>query len=71
MKLIRALLSGLVAFLTVVVLVLGGTYLKCLAASVAYDFLTVLPIAIKVGAFPGGAIFFLSLIGAPRRFSPK
>lgn len=71
MKLLYAVLSGLAAFLTVVVLVVAGTYLKCLAASVTYDISVVLPIAIKVGAFPGGAIFVLSLIGAPRRFPPK
>lgn len=71
MKFIRAALSGLAAFLTVVILVIAGTYLRCLAEGITYSFSVIAPIAIKGGAIPGGAIFILSLIGTPRRFPPK
>jgi hypothetical protein len=68
MKLMRAVLSGLVAFLVVAALVIAGTYLRCLVEGITYNFSIVAGIAIKGGAVPGGAIFLLSLIGAPRRY---
>jgi len=71
MKIIRAVLSGLLAFLVVVVLVIAGSYLKCLAQGIVYNLSLATPLAIKAGVIPGGAIFLLSLIGAPRRFPPN
>lgn len=71
MKLIRAALSGLAAFLLVVTLVIAVTYLRCLVEGITYNFSVIAPIAMKGAAVPGGAIFILSLIGAPRRFPPN
>jgi hypothetical protein len=70
MKVLFAAFSGLAAFVAVVIMVIAITYLRCLAAGISYNFSIVVPIAIKGGVVPGGAIFILTLIGAPRPRSP-
>ena len=71
MKFIRAVFSGLITFLVVVIMVISGSYLRCLAEGVVYNFLGAAPLALKAGVVPGAAIFLLSLIGSPRRFPPN
>jgi peptidoglycan/LPS O-acetylase OafA/YrhL len=70
MRFLQALISALVAFLLVVVLAIASSYLRCLIAGIAYNFSVAIPIATRVGAFTGGAIFILTLIGPRRRRPP-
>lgn len=70
MIVLRAALSGLIAFTTVVILVVVGSYLRCLAEGIPYNFFIAISIAMKSGTAPGIAIFILTLIGAPRRRPP-
>lgn len=70
MKVLRAVLSGLVAFSAVVVMIMAGSYLRCLAEGITYNLSIAYSIAVKTGLVPGGVIFILSLIGAPRRGPP-
>lgn len=70
MKVLRAMLSGLVMFATVTILVIAITYARCLIEGIPYNLSIVAPIAMKTASVPGVAIFILTLIGGPRRRPP-
>lgn len=70
MKVLRAALSGLVAFIAVVITAIAISYIKCLAEGISYNFSIAVPIAMKMGTWVGGVIFILTLIGTPRRGPP-
>jgi hypothetical protein len=70
MKMLRAGLSGLVAFVAVAIMAVAISYVRCLAAGISYNFSIALPIAMKAGLIPGIAIFTLTLAGLRRRPPP-
>jgi hypothetical protein len=71
MKIFSAFLSGFVAFIATGVMAIVISYIRCMAAGMPYNLGIAIPIAVKAGAFVGGVIFLLSLIGSPRRFPPN
>ena len=69
MKFLRAVFSGLVAFVGVATMTIIVTYLKCLDEGIPYYPPIMVPIAMKTGVIAGIAIFLLTL-GSLRRRPP-